>query len=84
MGYLYRKSNGPRGAVFTSAVYQGFAGDKDDILDRMREITEKRESSQPTQRQDRRLDLQEPRGQVELAADRRSRLPRPQGSATRR
>ncbi len=48
MGYLYRKSNGPRGAVFVSAVYQGFAGDKDDILSRMREITEKRESSQPT------------------------------------
>jgi UDP-N-acetylmuramate dehydrogenase len=48
MGYLYRKSNGPRGAVYTSAVYQGFAGDKDDILSRMREITEKRESSQPT------------------------------------
>jgi len=48
MGYLYRKSNGPRGAVYTSAVYQGFAGDRDDILSRMREITEKRESSQPT------------------------------------
>src|SRR5690606_19240834 len=48
MGYLYRKSNGPRGAVFTSAVYQGFPGDRDDILSRMREITEKRESSQPT------------------------------------
>jgi UDP-N-acetylmuramate dehydrogenase len=48
MGYLYRKSNGPRGAVFTSATYQGFPGDKDDILNRMREITEKRESSQPT------------------------------------
>lgn len=48
MGYLYRKSNGPRGAVFTSAVYQGFAGDRDEILNRMREITEKREASQPT------------------------------------
>jgi UDP-N-acetylmuramate dehydrogenase len=48
MGYHYRKSNGPRGVVFTSALYQGFAGDKDDILSRMREITEKRESSQPT------------------------------------
>ncbi len=48
MGYLYRKSNGPRGAVFTSAVYQGFAGDREAILERMREITEKRESSQPT------------------------------------
>jgi UDP-N-acetylmuramate dehydrogenase len=48
MGYLYRKSNGPRGAVFTSAVYQGFPGDPSDILERMREITEKREASQPT------------------------------------
>ena len=48
MGYRYRKSNGPRGAVFTSAVYEGFAGDREDILSRMREITEKRESSQPT------------------------------------
>lgn len=48
MGYRYRKSNGPRGAVFTSAVYQGFAGEREDILTRMREITDKRESSQPT------------------------------------
>jgi UDP-N-acetylmuramate dehydrogenase len=48
MGYLYRKSNGPRGAVFTSAVYQGFPGEPEDILARMREITEKREASQPT------------------------------------
>jgi len=48
MDYHYRKSNGPRGAVFTSAVYQGFAGEKAAILERMREITEKRESSQPT------------------------------------
>ncbi|WDR05331.1 UDP-N-acetylmuramate dehydrogenase [Devosia rhodophyticola] len=48
MAYRYRKSNGPRGAVFVSATYQGFAGDPQDILGRMREITEKRESSQPT------------------------------------
>lgn len=48
MDYHYRKSNGPRGAIFTSAIYQGFAGDRDDILSRMREITETREGSQPT------------------------------------
>ncbi|HTJ57075.1 MAG TPA: UDP-N-acetylmuramate dehydrogenase [Devosiaceae bacterium] len=48
MGYLYRKSNGPRGAVFTSVIYQGLPGEKDEILARMREITEKREGSQPT------------------------------------
>lgn len=48
MDYRYRKSNGPRGAVFVSAVYQGVPGEAEDILSRMREITEKRESSQPT------------------------------------
>lgn len=48
MGYLYRKSNGPRGAVFTSATYQGFPGDAQKILAEMRTVTERRESSQPT------------------------------------
>ncbi|MCD7060134.1 UDP-N-acetylmuramate dehydrogenase [Pelagibacterium xiamenense] len=48
MGYKYRKSNGPSGVIFTSAVYEGVPGDKDTILARMREITEKREASQPT------------------------------------
>jgi UDP-N-acetylmuramate dehydrogenase len=48
MGYLYRKSNGPRGAVFTSAVYQGFVGDAQKILEEMRTVTERRESTQPT------------------------------------
>ena len=48
MGYKYRKNNGPRGVIFTSAVYQGFAGDPEDIKARMKEITETRESSQPT------------------------------------
>ncbi len=48
MAYRYRKSNGPRGAIFVSGTYEGFAGARDVILERMREITEKRESSQPT------------------------------------
>jgi UDP-N-acetylmuramate dehydrogenase len=48
MGYKYRKSNGPRGIVFTSAVYQGVPGDPQAIRARMKEITETRESSQPT------------------------------------
>lgn len=48
MDYRYRKSNAAKGLVFTSAVYEGFAGDEDDIRARMREITEKRESTQPT------------------------------------
>ncbi len=48
MGYGYRKSNGPRGAVFVSAVYQGFPGDAATILEEMRTVTERRESTQPT------------------------------------
>lgn len=48
MGYKYRKNNGPRGVIFTSAVYQGFEGDSEDIKSRMKEITERRETSQPT------------------------------------
>ncbi|MCB9994283.1 MAG: UDP-N-acetylmuramate dehydrogenase [Hyphomicrobiaceae bacterium] len=48
MGYRYRKSNGPRGVVFTSAIYQGVPGDPEAIRARMKEITETRESSQPT------------------------------------
>jgi UDP-N-acetylmuramate dehydrogenase len=48
MAYQYRKNNGPRGVIFTSAVYQGFAGEPEDIKARMKEITETRESSQPT------------------------------------
>jgi len=48
MGYKYRKNNGPRGVIFTSAVYQGFEGDPEDIKSRMKEITERRETSQPT------------------------------------
>lgn len=48
MAYIYRKSNGPRGAVFVSAVYQGFPGVPETILEEMRSVTERRESSQPT------------------------------------
>lgn len=47
MGYRYRHSEAPEGVVFTSAVYQGFAGDPDDIKSRMKDITETREGSQP-------------------------------------
>ena len=47
MGYRYRHSEAPEGVVFTSAVYEGFKGDPEDIKSRMKEITETRESSQP-------------------------------------
>lgn len=48
MGYQYRKSNGPKGVVFTSAVFEGVPGDSEAILGKMREITEQREATQPT------------------------------------
>ncbi len=47
MGYRYRHSDAPEGVVFTSAIYQGSAGDPDEIKARMDEITETRENSQP-------------------------------------
>ncbi len=48
MNYRYRKSNGPKGVVFTSAVFEGLPGDRDEILAKMRDITDRRESTQPT------------------------------------
>lgn len=48
MAYQYRKSNGPKGVVFTSAVFEGVPGDSEEILAKMRAITEQRESTQPT------------------------------------
>lgn len=48
MGYRYRQSNGPEGAIFTSAIYQGFKGDKAELYSKMAQITQTREASQPT------------------------------------
>lgn len=48
MKYRYRHSDGPEGVIYTSAVFQGVAGESEDILTKMREITDKRESTQPT------------------------------------
>ncbi len=47
MNYQYRKSNAPKGIIFTSAIYQGFAGDSEKIMAQMEQITNKRENSQP-------------------------------------
>ncbi len=47
MGYSYRHSNAPADVYFTSALFQGSAGDKSEIERRMNEITERRETSQP-------------------------------------
>ncbi len=48
MDYKYRKSNGPRGVIFTEAVFEGEPGESEAILEKMREITDRRESTQPT------------------------------------
>lgn len=63
MGYRYRKSNGPRGAVFVSAVYQGFPGDAATILEEMRTVTERRESTQPTRAKTAGSTFKNPEGQ---------------------
>ncbi len=47
MGYKYRKSNAPEGVIFTSAIYQGFVGDSNEMNERMKQITDRRENSQP-------------------------------------
>jgi len=47
MAYKYRKSNAPEGVIFTSATYQGFAGEPDEIKANMEQITDRREGSQP-------------------------------------
>ena len=47
MGYSYRRSRGPQGMIFTSAVYQGRPGDPDELQSRMQSLTRTRESSQP-------------------------------------
>ena len=47
MKYTYRHCGASEDLIFVEAVYQGHAGDKDEILARMNEITARREASQP-------------------------------------
>jgi UDP-N-acetylmuramate dehydrogenase len=47
MGYGYRSSTAPEDMIFTSALFQGAQGDRDDIKAHMDEITAAREASQP-------------------------------------
>ena len=47
MGYTYRHSSVPDDVIFTSALFQGRADDMQAIIERMNEITRKREESQP-------------------------------------
>lgn len=47
MGYGYRSSTAPADMIFTSALFQGAHGDRDEIKAHMDEITAAREASQP-------------------------------------
>ena len=47
LGFVYRNSKLPEGAIVTSAVLRGEAGDKIEIADRIEEISRKREETQP-------------------------------------
>ena len=47
MGFSYRKSSVPDEMIFIEAVYQGQAGESEEINQRMEEIMRKREESQP-------------------------------------
>jgi len=47
MGYSYRHSNVSEDVVFTSALFQGAKGDRDEIEQRMNAITQRREETQP-------------------------------------
>ena len=47
MGFEYRKSAAPADMIFTSALFQGAEGDRDEIRAHMDEITAAREASQP-------------------------------------
>jgi len=47
MGFTYRHANVPHDIIFTSALYQGKAGDRAEIEAQMAEITKSRQETQP-------------------------------------
>lgn len=47
IGFVYRNSNLPGGAIVTSAVLRGEAGDSNEIAAKIEEISRKREETQP-------------------------------------
>lgn len=47
MAFLYRKSGVPNDAIFVEAVFEGEAGDPNDVRARMNALVEQRESTQP-------------------------------------
>lgn len=47
MQYTYRHCGAPEDFIFTQALFQGAAGDKDEIARAMNDVTERREATQP-------------------------------------
>jgi UDP-N-acetylmuramate dehydrogenase len=47
MGFTYRHANAPHDVIFTSAIYEGKAGDRAEIEAQMAEITKSRQETQP-------------------------------------
>jgi len=47
IGFVYRNSNLPGGAIVTNVILRGEAGDSDEIATRIEEISRKREETQP-------------------------------------
>lgn len=47
MGFTYRRANVPHDLIFTSALYEGKAGDRAEIEAQMAEITKSRQETQP-------------------------------------
>ncbi len=47
LGFVYRNSKLPEGAIVTSAVLRGEAGDREEIIEMIEEINSKREETQP-------------------------------------
>ncbi|MGE0503012.1 MAG: UDP-N-acetylmuramate dehydrogenase [Rhizobiaceae bacterium] len=47
MAYAYRHSGAPAGLIFTSALFEGFAADRDEIKKAMDEVQHHRETVQP-------------------------------------
>lgn len=47
MGYTYRHSKAPEGLIFTHAIFQGHAGDKGQIREKMDAVRQHRETVQP-------------------------------------
>ena len=76
LGYTYRHSDVPEGAVVIGATLRGVPGEPDAIGAEMDAIARAREEIAAAQKPHRRLDLQEPAGPQGLGAGRCSRLPR--------